>query len=113
MGNGDYRHPTTNVVLGNLYDYVPWGRILKMTYPDGEQVRYFHSYGGDLFRINGYDLGNSSSQVFTGVWHSWYEATERTWNTETAQKPRLPTMRIHYDFIRSYLDQQSMGAAQR
>ena len=41
----------TNVVLGNLYDYVPWGRILKMTYPDGEQVRYFHSYGGDLFRI--------------------------------------------------------------
>jgi uncharacterized protein YneR len=30
-----------------------------MTYPDGEQVRYFHSYGGDLFRINGYDLGNT------------------------------------------------------
>jgi RHS repeat-associated protein len=23
MGNGDYRHPTTGAVLGNLYDYVP------------------------------------------------------------------------------------------
>ena len=39
--------------------YDSWGRILKMTYPDGEQVRYFHSYGGDLFRINGYNLGNT------------------------------------------------------
>tara|TARA_B110001452_G_scaffold135891_1_gene112943 strand:- start:2457 stop:5063 length:2607 start_codon:yes stop_codon:yes gene_type:complete len=37
-----------------------WGRILKMTYPDGEQLRYFHSYGGDLFRINSYDVGNST-----------------------------------------------------
>ena len=39
--------------------YDSWGRILKMTYPDGEQVRYFHSFGGDLFRINGYNLGNT------------------------------------------------------
>src|SRR6056300_1337416 len=39
--------------------YDSCGRILKMTYPDGEQVRYFHSYGGDLFQINGYDLGNT------------------------------------------------------
>jgi YD repeat-containing protein len=45
-----------------------WGRILNMTYPDGEQLRYFHSYGGDLFRINGYDLGNTNLSAPTEVY---------------------------------------------
>ena len=35
-----------------------------------------------MFRINGYDLGNSGHRC---MWHSWATtstATERTWNTE-------------------------------
>ena len=49
-------------------EYDSWGRILNMTYPDGEQLRYFHSYGGDLFRINGYDLGNTNLSAPTEVY---------------------------------------------
>ncbi len=83
--------------------YDSWGRILKMTYPDGEQVRYFHSYGGDLFRINGYDLGNavlaSPSQVYVAQL-GYDQYGNRTYmeygnSTKTTFAYNAHTLRLH------------------
>ena len=34
--------------LGMNYEYDSWGRMLSMTYPDGEEVSYTYQWGGDL-----------------------------------------------------------------
>ena len=35
------------------YSYDSWGRMLQMTYPDGEKVVYTYQWGGDLRSMNG------------------------------------------------------------
>ena len=35
------------------YSYDSWGRMLTMTYPDGEMVSYLYGFGGDLFAMYG------------------------------------------------------------
>ena len=35
------------------YSYDSWGRMLQMTYPDGEKVNYTYQWGGDLRSMNG------------------------------------------------------------
>ena len=35
------------------YEYDSWGRILKMTYPDGEEVSYDYDHSGNLFSMAG------------------------------------------------------------
>ena len=59
---GNVTHETRTVALpGNgrtltfthTYEYDSWGRMLTMTYPDGEQVDYTYRWGGDLFSVHG------------------------------------------------------------
>lgn len=45
-GNEVYRFQTK-------YNYDSWGRMLNMTYPDGEQVKYSYTWGGDLVSMDG------------------------------------------------------------
>ena len=35
------------------YEYDSWGRMLAMTYPDGERVSYSYDHGGNLFSMSG------------------------------------------------------------
>lgn len=44
-------------------EYDTWNRIKKMTYPDGEVVKYYYNKGGTLDSMNGYKLGNNYSYV--------------------------------------------------
>ncbi len=60
---GNVREETRTIALPNNmgevyhfrmeYDYDSWGRMLWMTYPDGEQVRYSYNRAGDLVAMGG------------------------------------------------------------
>jgi YD repeat-containing protein len=36
------------------HQYDSWGRVQRITYPDGETLRYHYSYGGELLRMYGH-----------------------------------------------------------
>jgi RHS repeat-associated protein len=60
LGNVIYEKKKINVPLAgdrefiSEFGYDSWGRILEMTYPDGEKVAYNYNTSGDLSRIDGY-----------------------------------------------------------
>ncbi len=35
------------------YEYDTWGRMVKMTYPDSEELQYHYAYGGELHKFYG------------------------------------------------------------
>ena len=41
------------IVFHTEYTYDSWGRMRTLLYPDGEQVDYTYSWGGDLFSVHG------------------------------------------------------------
>ncbi|MCR5192893.1 MAG: hypothetical protein K6D59_06280 [Bacteroidales bacterium] len=48
------------------YQYDSWGRMLAMTYPDGEEVTYTYLYGGDLASMCG-DKGSAHHDYILGI----------------------------------------------
>lgn len=44
-------------------EYDTWNRLKKMTYPDGEVVKYYYNRGGSLNSISGDKLGNQYKYV--------------------------------------------------
>ena len=53
-------------VFSTGYQYDSWGRMLTMTYPDGEVVTYAYNYGGDLRTMYG-DKGSDHYDYVTGI----------------------------------------------
>ena len=46
-----------------LYQYDSWGRMLSMTYPDGEEITYTYQWGGDLLSMHGNKNGNDRTYI--------------------------------------------------
>ena len=42
-----------SIALSTAFQYDSWGRILNMTYPDGEKLTYEYDYGGQLKSMKG------------------------------------------------------------
>ncbi|MBR2959007.1 MAG: hypothetical protein IKC19_05195 [Bacteroidales bacterium] len=53
--------------FGNSYSYDSWGRMLSMTYPDGEMVSYRYNAAGDLYGMDW--TKGSQSGCFIGKIH--------------------------------------------
>ena len=45
------------------YRYDSWGRMLGMTYPDGEEITYTYQWGGDLCTMDGNKNGNFRTYI--------------------------------------------------
>ena len=45
------------------YTYDSWGRMLSMTYPDGEEITYSYQWGGDLFSMHGVKNSNRRTYI--------------------------------------------------
>ncbi len=58
------------------YTYDSWGRILDMTYPDGEVVTYDYTYGGDLVSMYG-DKGLEHHDYVTDITYNDYGQRSR------------------------------------
>ena len=58
--------------IGNVYTfatgyrYDSWGRMMTMTYPDGEVVTYTYGFGGDLYSMYG-DKGSDHYDYVTSI----------------------------------------------
>ena len=46
-----------------LYQYDSWGRMLTMTYPDGEEIAYTYQWGGDLYAMHGNKNGDPRTYI--------------------------------------------------
>ena len=45
------------------YQYDSWGRMLGMTYPDGERIGYTYHWGGDLYAMHGDKNGDDRTYI--------------------------------------------------
>ncbi len=55
--------PTFATTYVSEQEYDTWHRIKKITYPDGEEVKYHYNKAGGLYSMEGYKLGNSYKYV--------------------------------------------------
>ena len=46
-----------------LYQYYSWGRMLTMTYPDGEEITYTYQWGGDFYAMQGNKNGDARTYI--------------------------------------------------
>jgi len=53
------------------YDYDSWGRMLTMTYPDSERIKYEYQWGGDLYAMYGDKNGDSRTYI-KGICYNAY-----------------------------------------
>ena len=45
------------------WKYDSFGRLMRMTYPDGDHIYYYYDLGGQLQMVNGYNGNNNSTYV--------------------------------------------------
>ena len=92
------------------YSYDSWGRMLQMTYPDGEKVNYTYQWGGDLRSMNGNNVyidsirynpfgqrsaihyGNGTHVEYT------YDSLHRLVNLTSYTASGTPMQQINYTF---------------
>ena len=74
-----------------LYQYDSWGRMLTMTYPDGEKITYTYQWGGDLFAMHGNKNGDARTYIKRTLYNNYgqknyveYGNTTRTYYTYDA-----------------------------
>ena len=58
-----------------LYQYDSWGRMLTMTYPDGEEITYTYQWGGDLYAMDGIKNGDARTYI-KGISYNTYGQKE-------------------------------------
>ena len=49
--------------FASTYDYDSWGRMICMTYPDGEDITYSYQWGGDLRSMHGVKNSNHRTYI--------------------------------------------------
>ena len=57
------------------YKYDSWGRMLTMTYPDGEEITYTYQWGGDLYGMTG-DKGGDFRVYVKGTFYNAFGQKE-------------------------------------
>ena len=79
------------------YVYDSWGRMLRMTYPDGEQIQYGYNHAGDLIRMTG-KKGGSSRVYINDIRYNEYgqRSAVKYGNGSHVEYQYDPLQRLHY-----------------
>ena len=71
-------YSTTTYTFTMNYEYDSWGRMLTMTYPDGEEVSYDYDLGGSLLAMSG-SKGGVNYDYVTGVYYDLFGNRTSIW----------------------------------
>ena len=66
-----------------LYRYDSWGRMLSMTYPDGEEVAYTYLWGGDLYSMHGTKGANHRVYVSKILYNTFGQRSQVEYGNRT------------------------------
>lgn len=66
-----------------LYRYDSWGRMLAMTYPDGEKVNYTYQWGGDLHSMHSEKSGNHRVYVSKILYNTFGQRSQVEYGNQT------------------------------
>ena len=67
-----------------LYRYDSWGRMLSMTYPDGEEIKYGYLWGGDLRYMTGTKNGDSRNYIKHTLYNSYGQKSHVEYGNRTS-----------------------------
>ena len=65
------------------YQYDSWGRMLSMTYPDGEEVAYTYLWGGDLYSMHGTKGANHRVYVSKILYNTFGQRSQVEYGNQT------------------------------
>ena len=65
------------------YRYDSWGRMLSMTYPDGEEVAYTYLWGGDLYSMHGTKGANHRVYVSKILYNTFGQRSQVEYGNRT------------------------------
>ena len=65
------------------YQYDSWGRMLSMTYPDGEEVAYTYLWGGDLYSMHGTKGANHRVYVSKILYNTFGQRSQVEYGNRT------------------------------